>query len=213
MGVKGNFWPAQKLSILACALQLACSMLTAANILVFNVSFPRCRFFLNWCIHGGCNLKSFVQCPSVDESVRSVWCCICSVSPSCHLVSRPPPPAGRNLHISPVSPAPDFPNSIFTFVTLCKWYSARQYLAALSILPISSKLAFPYYFCQVDGAGYFHLHHKMKEQQRRGTRDGEWGGVWERFSFQFLWKFTCILGEGLRVGWFRGSQMIEKEGN
>ena len=80
-------------------------------------------------------------------------CCICSVSPSCHLVSRPPPPAGRNLHISPVSPAPDFPNSIFTFVTVCKWYSVRQYLAALSILPISSE-AFPYYFCQVAGAGY-----------------------------------------------------------
>ena len=98
------------------------------------------------------------------------------------------------------SPTPDFPNSIFTFVTLCKWYSVRQYLAALSILPISSK-AFPYYFCQVAGARYFHLHHKMKE---RGRRRGELGrGVW--FRFQFLWKLTCVCVGKLALD----SQMIE----
>ena len=123
-------------------------------------------------------------------------CCICSVSPSCHLVSRPPPPAGRNLHISPVSPAPDFPNSIFTFVTLCKWYSVRQYLAALSILPISSK-AFPYYFCQVAGARYFHLHHKMKERgRRRGSWDEEFDSV---FSFSERWCVCVCLWGRLKV--------------
>ena len=156
---------------------IAASLLTAANILVFNVSFPMCSFF-NGCIHEALgfnlNLKGFVQCPSVDESVRSVWCCICSVSPSCHLVSRPPPPAGRNLHISPVSPAPDFPNSIFTFVTLCKWYSPRQYLAALSILPISSGGISISFLSSGRRRIFWWLHHKMKEQRRRGGGGPGW---------------------------------------
>ena len=94
--------------------------------------------------------------------------CICFVSPSCHLVSRPPPPAGRNLHISPVSPAPDFPNSIFTFVTLCKWYSPRQYLAALSILPISSGGISISFLSSGRRRIFWWLHHKMKEHRRRG---------------------------------------------
>ena len=100
------------------------------------------------------------------------------------------------------SPTPDFPNSIFTFVTLCKWYSVRQYLAALSILPISSK-AFPYYFCQVAGARYFHLHHKMKERGRRG-------GVGTRSLIQFsvsLKVDVCVSGSLLWiVRWLKADE-------
>ena len=55
------------------------------------------------------------------------------------------------------------------------------------------------------GAGYFHLHHKMKEQGRRGSGD-------EEFEIDSVFSFSqsgpvCV---GKVEGCFRDSQMIER---